>query len=69
MKFHENVSSGSRFVPCGLTEGQTFRQADITKLIVVFHSFANAHNKNINTFGKQDIEFLNLTSGGTQSTH
>jgi hypothetical protein len=47
------------------TDGQT----DMMKLIVDFRSFANAHNKNINTLGKQDIEFLDFTSGGTQSTH
>ena len=34
MKFHENPSSGSRVVPCGLT--------DMKELIVAFRSFANA---------------------------
>ena len=34
IKFHENPSSGSRFVPCGRT--------DVTKLIVAFRNFANA---------------------------
>ena len=34
IKFHENLSSGSRVVPC--------RQTDMTKLIVTFHNFANA---------------------------
>jgi len=24
-KFHENPSSGSRFIPCGKTDGETFR--------------------------------------------
>ena len=44
IKFHENPPSGSRFVPCGQTQdGRT----DMTKLIVVFCSFANAPNKTI----------------------
>jgi hypothetical protein len=33
-KFHQNLSIGSRVVPCG--------QTDMTKLIVVFRNFANA---------------------------
>jgi len=33
-KFHENPSSGSRFVPCG--------QTDMTKLTVGFCNLANA---------------------------
>jgi len=32
MKFLENASSGSRVVPCGLTDGQT----DMTKPLVEF---------------------------------
>jgi hypothetical protein len=46
IKFHENPSRGSRFVPCGRTdrqtEGQTDRLTDMRKLIVAFRSFANA---------------------------
>ena len=38
IKFHGNLSSGSRIAPCGLTDGQT----DMTKLIVAFRNFANA---------------------------
>ena len=41
MKFHENPSSGNRVVPCGRSDGRT----DMTKLIVVFLSFANAPEK------------------------
>jgi len=41
IKFHENLSDGSRVVPCGRTGGWT----DITKLIVAFRSFANALKK------------------------
>jgi hypothetical protein len=28
IKFHENLSNGSRVVSCGITHGQTGRQAD-----------------------------------------
>jgi len=38
IKFNENPSIGSRFVPCG----QKDRQTDTTKLTVVFPNFANA---------------------------
>ena len=41
IKFHENPSSGSRFVPRRQTDGET----DMTKLIVAFRSFVNAPNK------------------------
>ena len=41
MKFCENPSSGSRVVPCG----RIYRRTDITKLIVTFRNFANAHIK------------------------
>ena len=37
MKFHENLSSGSRVVSCG----QTNRRTDMTKLTVVFRNSAN----------------------------
>jgi hypothetical protein len=40
IQFHENPSSGSRVVPCGL-DGQTY----MSKPIVSFRSFANAPNK------------------------
>ena len=41
IKFHENLSSGSRVVPCGRTDRQTY----MTKLIVAFRSFANSPKK------------------------
>jgi hypothetical protein len=44
IKFHENLSSGSRIVPCGHTQTQTHGQTDMTKLIVSFCIFTNAHN-------------------------
>jgi hypothetical protein len=37
-KLHENLSSGSRVVPCGRTD----RRTDMTKLIVAFRNFADA---------------------------
>jgi len=46
MKFYEKLSSGSRIFPCGQTEeGKKRRRTDMTKLIVAFHNFANAPNK------------------------
>jgi len=39
MKFRENLSSRSLFVTRGRTEGPT----DMTKLIVAFRNFTNAH--------------------------
>ena len=44
IKFHENLFSGSRVVPCGQTDRQTDRQTDMTKLTVAFGNFANAPN-------------------------
>jgi len=38
IKFHENLSSGSRVVPCGRTD----RRTDMAKLIVAFRNFAKA---------------------------
>ena len=38
IKYHGNMSSGSRVVPCGRADGQT----DMTKLIVTFRNFPNA---------------------------
>ena len=37
VKFHENLSSGSRVVPCGWLDGRT----DMTKLTVASHNFVN----------------------------
>ena len=45
IKFHENPSSGSRDVPRQQAGGQTDRQTDITKLIVVFRNFPDAPKK------------------------
>jgi len=42
IKFHENLSKGSRLVPCARTDGRT----DMTKLIVAFRGFAKAPNTN-----------------------
>jgi hypothetical protein len=43
IKFHKNPSIGSRFVPCGRTDGQK----DTTKLIVAFCSLVNAPKNSI----------------------
>jgi len=40
-KFHKNLSSGSRVVPCGRTD----RRIDMIKLTVAFRNFANAPKK------------------------
>jgi hypothetical protein len=45
---HENPCSGSRVAPRGHADGWMDGQTDMTKLIVVFRSFANAPNKIIN---------------------
>jgi hypothetical protein len=41
IKFHENPSNGSSFVPCWRTD----RQTDMVKLIVVFRNFTKASKK------------------------
>ena len=41
IKFHENVSSGSRVVPCGRKDSWTGGQTDMTKLIFAFCKIAN----------------------------
>ena len=42
IKFHKNLSSGSRVVACGETDRRTDRQTDLTKLTVAFRKFANS---------------------------
>jgi hypothetical protein len=42
IEFHENSSSGSRFVTCGKNNGRTDKRIDMTKLIVAFSNFASA---------------------------
>ena len=37
VKFHVNLSSGSRVIPCGLKDGRT----DMAKLIVASRNFVN----------------------------
>jgi len=41
IKFHKYLSSGSRVLPCGQTDGETY----MTKRIVAFRNFANALKK------------------------
>jgi len=54
IKFHKNPSSGSRVVPCGQmvrrTDGRTYIQTDMTKLIVAFHNLANVPEKGLEVF-------------------
>ena len=42
IEFHENLSSGSRAVPYGQTDGRT----DMMRLIVAFRNFADSPNNN-----------------------
>jgi len=42
IKFHENLSRGSRVVPCGKIDGRT----DLSKQLVAFQNFANALKNN-----------------------
>ena len=50
IKFHENLSSGSRVVSCG----RTGKQRDTTKLVAAFRNSANAP-KNSNVLPTQRI--------------
>jgi hypothetical protein len=53
--FHENSSSGSRIVPCGLADRRIHARTDMTKLIVAFRSFANApKNETVNISMRQN---------------
>jgi len=50
IKVHANLSSGSRVVQCGWTDGRT----GMTKLIVVFRNFANVPTYTY-TFSRENI--------------
>jgi len=41
IKFPENMSSGSRVVPCGQTDTQADGWTDMKKLIIASHNFGN----------------------------
>jgi len=49
--FHRNTSSGTQVVPCGQSERERERarradgNTDVTKLLVAFLNFTNAHKK------------------------
>jgi len=58
IKFHENLSSGHRVVPCECMDGQT----DMTMLIVGFHSYANAPKLNVYTYKQTHTILLLLRS-------
>jgi hypothetical protein len=55
IKFHENLSSGSRVVPCGWTDGQT--DIYMTKLIIAFRNFIYV------------LTVIGLTPGGSTAVH
>ena len=58
IKFHENLSSGSWFVPC--------KQTEITKLIVTLHNIANApktHTQKRNWVEKEGMPSENRAYG------
>jgi hypothetical protein len=57
IKFNENPSSGSLVVPFRRTDGQTDRQTDMTKQIVAFRNFANAHKKRWHTSDQVTSQF------------
>ena len=67
MIFNENPSSGSRVVPCRITDRETDRQTDMTKLKVAFRNTAKAPNsmmktkksKNARKFTQKDTNELN----------
>jgi len=42
IKVHENPSSESRVVASGWTDGHTYKEAGMTKLIVAFRNFLNS---------------------------
>jgi hypothetical protein len=55
IKSDENQSSDNRVVPCGQTGEWMNGQTDVTKQIVVFRNFANAH-KNEKKTNKSYVE-------------
>ena len=54
IKFHENLSSGSRVIPCRQTDSQPDTWTDMIKLTVTFRNFAIApkNYKNIRLINK-----------------
>ena len=54
IKFHENLSSGSRVTPCRQTDSQPDTWTDMIKLTVTFRNFAIApkNYKNIRLINK-----------------
>jgi hypothetical protein len=46
IKYHENVTNGSRVIPCGLTERpDRHKKTDMTELIVALRNIAKAPDK------------------------
>jgi hypothetical protein len=66
IKFHENPSSGSREVPCGHTDGQTY----MTKLTVALRNFAHTPADNYRPTAQIPIpRHKDARAGRYNSTH
>jgi hypothetical protein len=59
IRFHWNLSSGSRVVSCGRTD----RRTDITKLIVAFRNFANAPIEECINVNRQEVRWIRFALG------
>jgi len=68
IKFRENPSSGSRVVPCGRTDGQTGRRADMKKLIVAFRDIAKVPKKSEGQFYSPTSPTSGASVSGSQCT-
>jgi hypothetical protein len=69
IKFHENLFSGKRVVPCGRTDKRTDRRTNMTKLIVTLRNFANEPNNVHISLGLSVFENFHVTPCTfTQST-
>ena len=58
IKFHENLCSGTRVVPCGRTD----RQTAMTKLVVSVRYSANAHKSCFATYQLHCLTVLTFVS-------
>jgi hypothetical protein len=62
IRFLWNLSSGSRVVACGRTDGRTNRRTEMTKLIIAVRNFSNAPKKKCRG-GWLYIKLCNSVSG------
>jgi hypothetical protein len=66
-KFHENPSSGSLAVSCGLKDRQTEGRTELTKLLVAFRNFCeNTKTYNMKTIQKKTFRSSEADSDGTR---